>query len=97
METDAATRKLQAARLLAELADVSAEGERLEALRREAAAFDPLEAAVDLALDLLAPSTDPAGLDDSLAVLETLSRRLSLAGAVEPARRLRAAAKESAP
>ena len=88
METNAATRKLQAAQLLAELADVSAEGVRLEALRSEAAAFAPLEAAVDLALDLLAPTTDPEGLDDSLATLDALSRRLARARAVEPALRL---------
>jgi hypothetical protein len=88
MDTDTATRDAEAARLLEALADTADDEPLLESYRREAAAFDPNEAAVDLVLDLLSRDVDPEGLDESLATLESLLAKLGQARALQPELRL---------
>ncbi len=83
-----ATREAEAARLLEALADTADDQARLESYRQEAAAFQPLEAAVDLTLDLLSRDADPEGLDDSLETLEALMGKLAQARALQPELRL---------
>lgn len=77
MEEALAARKAKAARLLCELSDVSADREALEKRRREAAAFEPVGAQVELFLDLLGAETDPLGLGESCVALEEFIESLA--------------------
>lgn len=68
--------RTKAAELLGGLADLTGDAEALEARRREAAAFDPDAALVDLYLDLLAVERDPEGARETFEELEAFTRAL---------------------
>ncbi|MDX6767972.1 MAG: hypothetical protein SF051_00455 [Elusimicrobiota bacterium] len=88
MDTDAAVRDAEAARLLEALADLTADGEALAALRKEAAAFRPADGAVRVMLDLLATDPDEAAFDDSLSALDALVEKLGHEKSILPSMRL---------
>lgn len=68
--------RVRAAELLGGLADLTGDAEALAARRREAAAFDPDAALVDLYLDLLAAERDAEGARESFEELQEFIRAL---------------------
>lgn len=80
--------RARAAELLAGLADLTGEAEALAGRRREAAAFAPDAALVELYLDLLAAEDEPAGWAEALEELEAFIFALGREGLAAEAPRL---------
>jgi hypothetical protein len=66
--------------LLNQLADLSAEGETLEAYRREEDKFEPALSAAAIALDLLALETTPEGRREALWLIKRLQEDFEASG-----------------